>query len=335
MKKAIMLIGLCAVTAALFAQNTLPRLAVVSFNTNDVTDQIRRDAITVRNIVESQMVATGKYQIVTRDDIDKLLENQRIQVSAISSSENLQKLQLANIKYIVTGALDAMGSDYAITIRVLDVSTGQFSHSANDFMGGGSRELYNGITALMVKFNSGMSAGEGGAIVQGAGSRSGASGNYKVGDFGPAGGHIFYDKGVFSGGWRYLEAAPAETEFTAQWGAYEKDVAGTGTGVGSGKRNTQLIVDRLKGLGESGRAAQLCASMNFDGFDDWFLPSKDELDLMYKNLKQKGLGGFGGGYYWSSSQNNSNSAWYQLFSNGVQNLHYKDDTYSVRAIRAF
>jgi len=347
MKKTVLLISLIAVAAvALFTQDAaLPRLAVVEFSTNVNTDRVKTDAITVRELVESEMVKTRKYQIITRDDIDKLLANQRIQVSSISSSENLKKLQLQNISYIVTGSLNAMGNDYAIAVRVLDVSTGEFSHSDNDFMGSGSRDLYNGITGLMAKFVAGMSA-EGDKVVQGGRngtSITGATATYKIGDFGPAGGHIFYDKGVFSGGWRYLEAAPAETEFRAQWGAYQQDVPGTGTAVGSGKRNTQLIVERLKQLNESGRAAQLCESLNFDGFNDWFLPSKDELDLMYKNLRQKGLGSFTTTedktnwthIYWSSSQNNNGSAWLQYFSSGDQYVSSKSNTYSVRAVRAF
>ena len=352
MKRIVLLFGLLTtLSVSLFAQaQVLPRLAVVQFTTNTSTEKIKMDAITVRELVVSEMVQTRKYQIITRDDIDKLLENQKIQVSSISSSENLKKLQLQNISYIVTGSLSAMGNDYAITVRVLDVSTGQFSHSSNDFMGSASRELYTGITSLMTKFNSGMSAGEGGTIVQGGQSGrsganiTGATAVYKVGDFGPAGGIIFYDKGVFSGGWRYLEAAPFETEFRAEWGAYQQDVAGTGTAIGSGKRNTQLIAEHLRSKGESGRAASLCASLDFDGIKDWFLPSKDELDLMYKNLAQKGLGNFVTRadntnythYYWSSSQNSNNFvAWGQYFNNVGQFNNFKDNTSSVRAVRAF
>jgi TolB-like protein len=329
MKRALFLIGfVAAMTAMVFAQGAeLSRLAVVEFTPNISNEKTKADAITVRNLVESQMVMTRKYQIITRDDIDKLLANQKIQVSSISSAENIKKLQLQNISYIVTGSVDAMGSDYAITVRVLDVSTGQFSHSDNAFMGGGSQELYNGINGLMTKFVAGMSS-KGGVVD--------SSKTYKVGDFGPAGGYVFYDKGVFSNGWRYLEAAPAETEFTSiQWGAYQQDVPGTGTAVGFGKRNTEIIVERLKGLNESGRAAQLCASMNFDGYSDWFLPSKDELDLMYKNLKQKGLGGFSDSWYWSSSQGSYNSSWGQRFSDDGQGSDNAGYAYSVRAVRAF
>ncbi|GHU33390.1 hypothetical protein FACS1894172_11810 [Spirochaetia bacterium] len=62
--------------------------------------------------------------------------------------------------------------------------------------------------------------------VTGGGSGAGNSGGstarrsskvYVIGDTGPAGGLIFYDKGDYSDGWRYLEVAPVTTETTAQW----------------------------------------------------------------------------------------------------------------------
>jgi hypothetical protein len=159
---------------------------------------------------------------------------------------------------------------------------------------------------------------------------------YRVGSFGPAGGLVFYDKGAYTDGWRYLEAAPSACG-SAEWGAYDKSVSGTETAVGSGKWNTQLIVDYLRGTGETGKAAQLCADLNIGGYKDWFLPSKDELDLMYKNLKAKGFGNFIIDAYWSSSQGYADTAWRQRFSDGNQDNFYssKDHSFSVRAVRAF
>ena len=179
--------------AVLFAQAAaLPRLAVVEFTTNVNTEKAKADAVTVRNLVESQMVATRKYQIITRSDIDQLLANQRIQVSSISSAENIKKLQLQNISYILTGSVDAMGSDYAVTVRVLDVSTGQFSHSDNELMGGGSRDLFNGVNGLMNKFVAGMSS-DGDRVTQ-----TGTGQRYNIGDRGPGGGFIFSaENGVY------------------------------------------------------------------------------------------------------------------------------------------
>jgi hypothetical protein len=253
-------------------------------------------------------------------------------VSSISSKENITKLQLQNISYIVTGSVDAVSGGYLITVKMLDVSTGQFSHSDDESME--SRELISGVRVLANRFIAGMS-GEEGRAAQVEPPKGGGSEVYKIGGRGPAGGIVFYDKGVFSNGWRYLEAASAETEFAnVEWGAYNRRVSGTSEAVGSGKRNTQLIVERLKQLGEGGKAAQLCAGLEINGYKDWFLPSKDELNLMYQNLHKKGLGGFSG-YYWSSSQYNTYSSWSQYFSNGHQFIYSKYDTGSVRAARAF
>jgi TolB-like protein len=336
---------LCGLACYAYAQD-LPRLAVVEFDVNINTPKANRDAVTVRNLVESQMVATQKYQIITRTDIDKLLENQRIQVSSIGSAENIRKLQLQNISYIVTGSVDAMDSDYLITVKLLDVSTGQFSHSANAFMNSSSRDLYNGVIQLINTFAAGMTS-RGGQVAQAPQAApqppqaapqpppQPSAPTYKVGDRGPAGGWIFYDKGSFSDGWRYLEAAPAGTEFTALWGAYGQDVTGTDAAVGSGKRNTQTLVEYLRRIRESGRAAQLCDELAAGGYYDWFLPSKDELNLMYQNLKQRGIGGFSNDWYWSSSQNWANNAWAHRFSDDKQDDYYKGLGYKVRAARSF
>jgi hypothetical protein len=141
-----------------------------------------------------------------------------------------------------------------------------------------------------------------------------------------------------SGGWRYLEAAPRDLP-QAQWGAHGKAIDGTAeTGIGSGKKNTERIVAKLKEWGESGRAAQLCDGYEVNGYKDWFLPSKDELDLMYKNLKAKDLGNFKDEGYWSSSQYGSTNAWCQYFGDGGGQYTPgvgKRGTTSVRAIRAF
>ena len=91
MKKIILLIGLVAGIGAVLLAQELPGLAVVEFSTNVNTEKAKADAITVRNLVESRMVETNKYEMMTRNEIDKLLANQQIQVSRISSEENRKK----------------------------------------------------------------------------------------------------------------------------------------------------------------------------------------------------------------------------------------------------
>ena len=173
---------------------------------------------------------------------------------------------------------------------------------------------------------------------------------YSIGDTGPGGGIIFYhdpagftmaDTGEKA---YYLEAAPAGWYVSTApndpmlvWVpttsvAYIPGVSGTGTAVGTGRNNTKLILD----ADTTASAAKECAEYPGGGQSDWFLPSYDELDLMYENLYKKGLGGFSDATYWSSSQLPPNSNGYALnFNNGGQYGFFKYSTLSVRAIRAF
>jgi hypothetical protein len=167
---------------------------------------------------------------------------------------------------------------------------------------------------------------------------------YQIGERGPAGGIVFYDKGNFSNGWRYLETAPADTEIqNLRWGAYGYDVPGTQMDIGTGKRNTQIINNYLREYNESGRAAQICAQLNSGNSTDWFLPSKEELHWMYLNLHSKGLGSFKNARYWSSSQVDKYRAWYLHFGdNGRASNNYDKDRDAffsgeiwTRAVRSF
>jgi hypothetical protein len=108
--------------------------------------------------------------------------------------------------------------------------------------------------------------------------------NYNIGDTGPAGGLIFYlNPNYKSDGWKYLEAAPNDSpgdnnNYFIPWnnGDFVKTGA-TETAIGTGKANTQKIVD-IQGNGSY--AAKLCSDLTQGGYSDWFLPSKDELNLI-------------------------------------------------------
>jgi len=160
---------------------------------------------------------------------------------------------------------------------------------------------------------------------------------YALKDNGPAGGLICYDKGSYSDGWRYLEAAPCDQTSRA-WGTYSHTVAGAdGTGIGTGKQNTLDIIasDTL-----IDKAADECADYSIDNggvtYDDWFLPSKGELNLLWMNLYKQNVGDFTDGNYWCSSEYDPDKAWVQTFSNGGQNLGYKyTNSIRVRAVRSF
>jgi hypothetical protein len=113
------------------------------------------------------------------------------------------------------------------------------------------------------------------------------------------------------------------------------ETGATDTAIGTGQANTTAIVNTQ---GAGSYAAQLCDTLVFGGYSDWFLPSKDELKKLWIN--QNTIGGFSSdyfsyNYYWSSSELNANTAWSLFFQIGDWNLFSKSYRVRVRAVRAF
>lgn len=127
---------------------------------------------------------------------------------------------------------------------------------------------------------------------------------YQIGDIGPAGGFIVSRANV-SGTWRYIEASKEDLNGECKWDY----------------------------------AMAACESSTEGGFDNWILPSKAVLTLMYENLKLKGKGNFvddgKDDVYWSSSESNYYFAHFMYFRDGTPGLNNKYYTYYARCVRAF
>ena len=159
---------------------------------------------------------------------------------------------------------------------------------------------------------------------------------YSIGDIGPAGGIVFYDKGNSSGGWRYLEAAPTDAPGSISWGP-TGFTAATSDSLGTGKQNTLNIIAGLDSISDfTLYAARVCDNFSYGGENDWFLPSYDELFLMYDNLyRAAALGSFAAYYYWSSSMDTWAFVKCHNFATGYSYSDMLTGVNCVRAIRAF
>lgn len=151
------------------------------------------------------------------------------------------------------------------------------------------------------------------------------------------GGIIFY---VDQTGAHGLIAAQTDQSSGIQWwnGSYVNTGA-LDTAIGKGLLNTKKII---KAQGPGKYAATLSVNAVINGYKDWYLPSLDELKLMYNNIGPgaaaplTNIGHFVNNYYWSSSQ-------YQLFyalpiyfgSTPLSDYRDAYDSLAVRAIRAF
>ena len=143
-----------------------------------------------------------------------------------------------------------------------------------------------------------------------------------------------YDANVPHG----LIAAPSDQSSGTPWSNnnYSALPMGvTATALGTGNANTNTIVS-INGVGSYG--AKICYDLVLNGYSDWYLPSRDELNKVYVNKILFGI--FSSGYYWSSSEYNGIYAWCQYFSGdfagpGSTIPSEKLGIMNVRAIRSF
>jgi hypothetical protein len=164
------------------------------------------------------------------------------------------------------------------------------------------------------------------------------------------GDYVFYDKGYYSDGWRYLEVAPEIYHGGSIWSNVARPIGNTEFAIGSGRANTKKIVEQI---GHEESAAKKCleyAPRNYQVTrGEWFLPSKDELNLIHSHHNRTNrVLDFGHRSHWSSSEaiwsssediaidNDGKYAWEQEFSSmGGRSFFAKNASLSIRCVRAF
>jgi len=152
---------------------------------------------------------------------------------------------------------------------------------------------------------------------------------YAVGDFVQGGLYTFTDSG-----YAYITAATDQST-SAPWGCQGTLISEglTPEAIGQGVINTASIVATCA---TAGIAARLADQLVLNGFSDWFLPSLEELGMMWTELASDGLGGFVNQSYWSSTQASATQAFTIDMSNGNFNQHNKSQTNRhTRAMRRF
>ncbi len=115
------------------------------------------------------------------------------------------------------------------------------------------------------------------------------------------------------------------------WHSTNSGVTGAnGSDIGTGRDNTNAIVAFY---GKENSAASYCYDLVLNGYDDWYLPSKDELNQLYINKNT--IGGFTKNAYWSSTESNDFAAWDQSFTTGNQTRYDKSAVGFFCAVRSF
>ncbi len=105
-------------------------------------------------------------------------------------------------------------------------------------------------------------------------------------------------------------ASPENLSDSTFYGCYSNLTGATGIAVGEGPANTQKLI--VCGRTNENDAARLCDELVANGKDDWFLPAREEMDLMYKNLfkeKSSNIAGFTNVWYWTSTEKDEYEAY--------------------------
>jgi len=115
---------------------------------------------------------------------------------------------------------------------------------------------------------------------------------------------------------------------TYAWGCSGVSVA-TSTAIGTGQANTNAIL--AAGCAGTSTAAYLCNTLVSGGFNDWYLPSRDEFAKICGNVSLTA------GNYATSSQGPTGSSiyYYQGSPCSFGGLGSKTDLLYVRAVRSF
>ena len=273
-KLTFVLLMLLVVTSMMVAQKSI---AVSTFDV--IGGAVTKDeAEAITELFISELVSTGKVNVVDRANFDKVIAEMKFQNSDWSNSEKTVSLGNAvNANLVIRGKIMKVGSSMYLSSTVIDLNTANVLSSA--------REQFNSIDdifGLLTKYAN--------QTIEGL--------SLKIGDIGPGGGIVFYIEGKK---------------------AYE--------------------VSEILGEANWDTAMSMAKNFRGGGYSDWYLPTKDQLNLVYWNLRKPGKIS-GNSFHWSSSERDNDTASIQRFSDGYQYGSYKDSSgkygaSSVRAIRAF
>ena len=274
-------------------------------------------------------------QMNTFDKVDafplRCLKNAPAQMPTVTTAEATNKLQFST----TSGGNATSDGGSAITARGVcwSTSTNPTTENSKTIDGAGTGAFISSITGLLFSTTYYVRA----YATNSTGTTYGNEVSFTTASLAIGnsyqGGIIAYilqsgDPGYIAGQTHGFIAAPSDQSTAIQWynGSYTVTGA-TATVLGTGNANTIAIVTNQ---GEGSYAAKLCFDLDLGGYSDWYLPSLNELNLLFNN--QAIIGGFNtSGLYWSSSEQEKFIAWVQ----GSGQSALKTLQCHVRAVRTF
>ena len=300
-----------------------PKVAVVGYSS--ASEEL--SSYIIREIVYAMETSRIPVTVAPLQNVVNVLNSMNLKPSSeITDSAASQAAINLNVDYAIIGSVVHAGGNYRLRTRLINVSIG-----ANINL----TEIVIRDSQKVLELLGRLPSDDFESVLQAVPEHSSVV--YNIGDTGPAGGIIFYNKGNNTGGWQYLEAAPSDIPWNLAAARSEIRTDGINErAVGSGISNTHAILREAAAMGGgSGWAAHTCDVYEYNGFKDWFLPGRDELNFMYGSLHLKSLGNFRSEAYWTSTASNIGYWFYIDFSNGNHDISHFSTENRVRPIRQF
>jgi predicted ribosomally synthesized peptide with SipW-like signal peptide len=166
---------------------------------------------------------------------------------------------------------------------------------------------------------------------------------YEIGEYVPSEGGVIFHRYLEAGVENYLVVPIVDESVNQNWSNITTLTGVSAQSTWDGLSNSDAIVAQI---GHLNSAASLCLNSTTGGQNDWYLPSTDELSLLWQSRfhVNKSLSAIGGATligitgtttsYWTSTENNPATAITFNFSTSGTDLSSKSNTFRVRAVRA-
>ena len=312
------------------------------------------------NTIFAQAPQKISYQSVIRDASNNLVTGGTIgmQISIIQGTVDgtAVYVETQTLSTTVTGVASILigtGSVVSGVFADIDWANGPYFIKTETDPAGGTNYTITGTSQLLsvpcALFADSVIGPQGEVGDQGLQGPAGAAGTdtrptYAVGDF-AQGGIVFW---VDETGKNGLVCAKTDQSTGIRcYAGTNGNTRAKGDGPYAGELNTRIIVSAQVAIGDDGAtyAARICNELQItEGgktYGDWYLPSKEELNLMYQNkavIDATATANGGAAFvepYWSSKEFDNTFMWRQDFTSGIQSVTGKSATFDVRAVRAF
>ncbi|HEX9933732.1 MAG TPA: CsgG/HfaB family protein [bacterium] len=126
-------------------------VAVLDFEAKNIS---RENAEALTDLLRTELFNTGRFTVVERQKIQKILEEQKFQMSGLTDTDEVTQIgRLLNVKKIMIGTITKLGGTHIINTRIVDVQSGQVELAEAVESKGGEDLLPGAVTELALKIS--------------------------------------------------------------------------------------------------------------------------------------------------------------------------------------